>query len=48
MITEAQWERRFSAVDKVLLNAKSMWAINYWTQVQRQLLRQYKHESFPK
>lgn len=38
------WEARFAAVDRAIQRSKTIWAIDYWTNVRSQLARKMHYE----
>ena len=44
MAVDYRWKVRLAAVDRTIQNAKSIWAIEYWQEVRRLLVKKMSKE----
>jgi hypothetical protein len=45
MYLDPKWKVRLAAVDRAIHNSKSIWAIEYWQDVRRQLVQKITKEA---
>ena len=44
MDVDPRWKARLAAVDRAIQNSKSIWAIEYWQEVRRLLVKKMTKE----